>query len=341
MIDYYEILGLKKTASQEEIKKTFKNLSRKYHPDKNPNNIKAEERFKVIAEAYETLSDVKKRKHYDAKMNFSFDYSRWEEAFGTSTATSFKKPPKPEPPKGNNLKVTLDLKLEEIATGCNKTIKLKKWNACNVCDGTGAKKHRSCSSCGGRGLVQKIKIISILAGRSIVVETCGKCYGSCVEIDKPCLNCQGSGRKKETTSIKVKVPKNISKNNTINIPGQGDAGTNGGRCGDIEISINEIPHEKFSRRGDDLYIKIDVSITDLVLGAKIRVPCLFDKMDIKIPAGTQPATQLRVKDKGLAEGHLYAILNLIIPEQLTYEQKELFEKLQKLEKEFIFEEDEI
>jgi len=336
MKDYYGILGVKKTSSTQEIKKSYKNLSRKYHPDKNPDNKEAEDKFKDISEAYDTLSNEEKKSHYDSKMSYSFDFNRHGYAFGKSDATSFKRPPKPEPPKGDDLKATLSLTLEQIYSGCEKTIKLNKWNICNICDGTGAKTMRTCSVCKGEGKVRKIQKTSMLS-RNITVQVCNKCYGNGLEIETPCLNCQGRGRIREQTSIKVKIPKVISEDNFIIIPGQGDAGKSGGRQGDLKIFIDEIPHPIFKRIGNDLHTTVEVQITDVVLGAVIRAPSLFEKIDIKIPAGTQLSESFRIKGKGLGEkGDLFISLKLIIPIDLDEEHKKTFEKLRLVEKKFKF-----
>lgn len=337
MIDYYATLGISKSASKEEITKSYKSLSKKYHPDKNPGNTVAEDKFKDISEAYSTLTDKKKRRKYDSKMSFSFDFHRYGHAFGESNATDFSQPVKKESPRGDDLKATVDLSLEEITTGCEKTLKLNKWNTCNYCDGTGAESNKTCSLCKGKGIVRKIRTISLMAGRTISVDTCSKCFGNGLEIDKPCMKCQGRGRIKGSTSIKVTIPKGIDDSNFIVIPGQGDAGRLGGRKGDLKIYVNQLPHDKFTRDHNDLHIIREVNITDLILGDTMRIPTLFDEVEIKIPPGTQPNTKFRIKEKGIYNGDLLVEVVLIIPEEITDEQKKLFEKLRIIEKEFIFE----
>jgi molecular chaperone DnaJ len=333
--NYYKILNVPKNATLEQIQSTYKKLAKKYHPDKN-SDIKESDKFKDIYEAYDTLSDVDKRKAYDSKMSFSMDYGRWGSAFGKSDATSFKQPVKQEPPKGNDLKITLDLTLDEIAVGCEKTVNINKWNICNVCDGTGAKTLKTCTLCNGEGIVRAVRIVSIMAGRTISMETCKRCYGSKVVIDTPCLHCQGQGRTLGSSSIKIKVPKLVTDQNFIKIGGQGDAGENGGRCGDLIVMINELQHAKFKRKERDLYTKIDVNLTDLVLGSEIRVPSLYGQIDMKIPSGTQPNTTFRIKDKGIDNGDLFVELNLILPQKLTEEQETLFKQLKIIENQFNF-----
>jgi molecular chaperone DnaJ len=335
MKDYYDILGVTRLSLEEDIKAAYKTLSKKYHPDKNPSK-EAEDKFKDIAEAYETLSDSDKRKQYDSKMSFSLDYTRWGHAFGQSNATSFTRPVKPEAPKGNDLKATIPLTLEEIATGCEKEIKINKWNRCNICDGTGASEMKSCSVCSGEGLVRKINTISLLAGKSIDVEYCKKCYGNGLEIKSPCLNCQGRGVVKKVTTIKVKVPALMTDKNFIVIKNQGDAGERGGRQGDLNIHIEEIPHERLVREGDILYTEIIVNYTDLVLGAVYPVQSLFNTYELKIPAGTEVNQSFRLKEKGMGKGDLVVKIKLFVPNSILEEHKKVFEALRLIEKEYIF-----
>jgi len=336
MEDYYQTLGVKRGAEIADIKKSYKTLARKYHPDKNAGNEELEKKFKAVSEAYETLSDEKKRKAYDSKMSFSFDFNRWGQAFGQrqteSKATHFNTHIRPEPPKGNDLKATLDLTLEEIYSGCKKTIKINKWKRCPVCDGTGAKTNQSCSQCRGMGSIRVLQKNSMF-GQVISVETCRKCYGSGVEIKNPCDYCKGESRIKEEGTIRIKVPKLVNNNNFIVINGEGDAGKINGPNGNLNITINELPHKTFKRKENDLYTEIEVSITDLVLGAVLKAPTLDgNKVDIKIPAGHSPHMWCNVKGKGLTEeNNLIVTLKLIIPTNLDTRQKELFEELREIE----------
>lgn len=336
MEDYYQILDVKRGAELSDIKKSYKDLARKYHPDKNPGDKKAEKAFKAISEAYSTLSDSKKRKVYDSKMSFSFDFNRWGQAFGErarkSRATHFNSHVRPEPPKGNDLKVIIDLTLEEIYSGCKKTIKINKWKRCPVCDGTGAKTNRKCSQCNGVGSIRTLQRNSHF-GQSIVVETCRSCYGSGVEIETPCGYCKGESRIKEDANIKVVIPKLVNNKNFIVINGEGDAGKTNGPNGNLNITINELSHDKFHRKGNDLYTELEVSIADLVLGTVAKIPTLDGgSVDIKIPAGHSPHSHCKVKGKGLSKkDDLIVTLNLIIPKNLDERQKKLFEELREIE----------
>jgi len=334
--DFYNTLKVAKTASQEEIKKSYKKLSKVYHPDKNPNDSVAEDKFKAIAEAYDTLGDPKKRKKYDAKMSFSFDFNRWESAFGKSNTTSFTKPAKKEPPKGDDLKITISLTLEEISSGLDKFVKVNKYNVCKICDGMGAKSYKPCRLCHGEGMIRKIRNVNIIS-REVTIVTCTTCQGTGMEIDEACIPCNGLGRVKEDVKIKIEIPPLMTNNQFMIINGKGDAGMRGGRCGNIQVYIKELPHKIFKREGNNLMFTSDVSITDLVLGTTVTVPTLDGKVEMKIPAGSQPDTIFKISGKGLAnKGNLLVGTNLIIPEKLTDDEKKLFEELRKLEKEFIF-----
>lgn len=340
MKSFYEVLGVERSTSDEDVKKAYKKLAVKHHPDKNKGDKEAEKTFKEIAEAYDTLSDPKKKRKYNSQMNSSFNFDRYGDAFGDSTAASFKHMKKTDPPKGNDLKMPLKVTLEEISKGCEKTIKLDKWNTCTICDGTGAKTNKQCGLCSGKGFVRREIKSSIFGAASIVVQQCNHCRGSKLEIDIPCINCQGSGRLKDECKINIGIPPLVKEGNYIIIKGQGDAGMNGGAYGDLQIIVVEVPHEVFSRSNNnskDLDINIDTTLTELILGGKTKVPTLFGKVEMVIPPGSQPNAQFKIKDKGLGEdGDLYVTLNLILPTDLTEEQKELFEKLQKIDKELQF-----
>lgn len=334
MEDYYQTLGVKRGADISEIKKAYKTLAMKYHPDKNSGDEEAEKKFKSIGEAYNTLSDTKKKNAYDSKMSFSFDFNRWGPAFGQrrSNATDFHSHIRPEPPKGDDLKATLDLTLDEIYSGCKKTIKINKWKRCPVCDGTGAKTNQACTQCDGAGSIRVLQKSSMF-GQSITIETCRKCYGSGVEIKEPCVYCKGESRIKEEGIIRVKIPKLINTNNFIVLNGEGDAGKKNGPNGNLIITINELPHEKFKRKDNDLYTEAEVSITDLVLGTTAKVPTLDgSSVDIKIPAGHSPHMWCNVKGKGLTENNdLIVTLKLTIPTNLDERQRKLFEELREIE----------
>jgi len=334
MRDYYSILGVKRNATLDDIKKAYKKLARENHPDKNPNDTEAETRFKEASEAYETLSDPEKRSAYNNKINFSTDFNRWGQAFNRkkSDAASFNSTMKPEPPKGNDLKISLALTLEEIYEGCKKTIKLNKWRRCPTCDGTGAETTRACSHCNGVGHVRKVQKTSMF-GNSIVVDVCKVCYGSGAEIDKPCIYCKGDSRIKEERTIQVKIPKLINGKNYIILNGEGDAGKNSGPSGNLRIEIEEIPHKIFGRVGNDLYVESELSISDLVLGSTTKVPTLSGGcVEIKIPAGHSPYVNLSIKGKGLTEDtNLYVVPKLVIPTNLDERQKNLFQELREIE----------
>jgi len=332
--DYYKILGVKRGADISDIKKAYKTLAMKYHPDKNSGDEDAEKKFKSIGEAYNTLSDTNKRNAYDNKMSSTFDFNRWGPAFNRgrkSNATDFNSHIRPEPPKGDDLKVTVDLTLEEVYSGCTKTIKINKWKRCPVCDGTGAKTNQSCTKCSGAGVVRILQ--RSLFTQSITVETCMACYGSGVEIKDPCFYCKGESRIREEGIVKVKIPKLVSNGNFIVIHGSGDAGMRNGPNGNLNITINEIPHAKFIRKGNDLYTEVELNITDLVLGSVVKVPTIDgNSIDVEIPTGHSPYMPYIVKGKGLTDNNnLVIVPRLIIPTNLNTTQTQLFEELRKIE----------
>lgn len=337
MVDYYKILGVSRTAKQDEIKKAYKKLALQYHPDKNQDNPEAEVKFKEVSEAYDNLGDSDKRKVYDSKMSFSFDFNRWHHAFGhADTASSFKNTAKPEPPKGSDVNIDLFLTLEELAIGGEHIVKVSRKGRCSLCDGTGAKTNKSCSVCNGAGIVRKIQKSSMF-GNSMVVDKCTACWGSGIEIDLPCHNCTGTGCISEEKTIKVNIPAGFLDNEKLRIPAMGNNGLNGGAAGDLYIMVHQTPHALFTREGKNLFTKIKVSSIDLTLGGSRKVPTLFDKVEFKIPPGTQPNTKFRIKDKGILGGSLYVEVLCEIPSSLNEQQIKHYEELRIIEKEYDFE----
>ena len=358
--DYYEVLGLKKGASEEEIKKAFRKMAMKYHPDRNPGDKKAEEKFKEVNEAYSVLSDADKKAKYDrfgfagvdpsqgfggagggfgGFGGFGGGFGGFEDIFGDifgnfAGGSSTRRANQPR--KGRDLQKAISITFEEAAFGCKKTIELNKYVACGTCKGDGAKpgtSRKTCPKCGGSGQVSTVQRTPF--GQFQSVNTCDQCGGSGKIIETPCPECKGSGRIKKSVSITVDIPAGVDNESVIPIRGQGEPGYNGGPTGDLYIVLNVKPHQMFKRNGADLYLDIPISFDQAALGAEITVPTLEGKVKYKIPSGTQPGTRFRLKDKGIkylrreAKGDLYVTVNLEIPNKLNSRQKKAIEAMAK------------
>jgi molecular chaperone DnaJ len=355
--DYYGILGLSRGATEDDIKKAYRRLALQYHPDKNPGSKEAEENFKEATEAYEVLKDPQKRSTYDqfghaglsgADGFQGFDFSTFnlsdalrafmrdfggfgsvfDDFFGTATGTrrGFR--------KGQDLQVRLKLSLEEIATGVEKKIKLKKLQKCDECEGTGAAKGSSkntCPKCQGAGQIRRIS--RSLFGQFVNVTTCDYCNGEGRIIDTPCPQCRGDGRVKGTTTISVKIPAGVTSGNYIQMRGAGNVGPRGGPSGDVLVVIEEQEHANFLRRGDDVVHETLISFTQAALGDEIPVPTLDGKMDLKIPPGTQSGKIFKLKGKGIPRLHGYGkgdeLIRVLVwvPTRLSSEEKKLLKEL--------------
>lgn len=326
--DYYSMLGVDRSASQDEIKKAYRKLALKYHPDRNQGNKEAENRFKETAEAYEVLTDPKKKETYDRygedglKGAFSgqgggfswqdfhhasdfedifgnvFGGSIFGDLFGGRGAGGRRRQPSAQ--RGNDLRVNLKLTLEEIAAGVEKTIKIRKFKRCSSCGGSGARSGSSpktCPSCGGSGEVQAQS--RSFFGTFISVQPCPACNGEGKVISDPCPACGGSGHVRDSETISINVPAGVTTGNYIPLKGQGDVGPRNGPPGDIVVYIEEIPHELFERQGDDVLYDLPVSFVQAALGAQIEVPTLGGRALLKIPGGTQSGKVFRMRGKGV------------------------------------------
>jgi len=339
--DYYEVLGVNREASEDEIKKAYRRLAVKFHPDKNPGDKSAEEKFKEIGEAYEALSDPQRRAAYDQYGHAAFDpraragraggnfhdpFDIFREVFGGgSIFESFFGGGDPsQPQRGEDLRYDLQITLEEAALGCEKEISVAKLDRCDDCDGTGMEygsKIRTCSACGGRG--------QVLTSRGIfsIAQTCPQCKGSGRIVEKPCKTCHGEGRRQRSSKIKLRIPAGVDAGSRLRSSGNGEAGFRGGPPGDLYVVLHVKAHEIFQRDGDDLLCEVPVSFVQATLGAEIDVPTLDGPATIKIPAGTQPGTVFRVKGKGLknlqgyGHGDLHVRVQIEVPTRLTAEQK--------------------
>ena len=349
--DYYEVLGLQKGASEDEIKSAFRKQAMKYHPDRNPGDKAAEEKFKEVNEAYSILSDPDKKAKYDrfgfagvdpnagfgagGFEGFSGGFGGFEDifnmfggAFGGGGGRAYN-----GPREGADIQKRMSITFEEAVFGCKKTIKLTKNCTCGDCKGTGAKPgtgKRTCDKCGGSGTVRVVQ--NTMFGQMATQRTCDKCGGTGEMIDNPCPTCQGSGQVRKTVNLDVKIPAGVDNNSVITLRGQGEPGTKGGPAGDLYIVLSVAAHSVFKRQGDDLWLSVPITFAQAALGDEITIPGLNSKLSCKVPAGTQPGTVLRVKGKGVPNvntgrpGDIYVEVTLEVPTKLSSEQKELIKK---------------
>ena len=348
--DYYEVLGLTKGASEEEIKSAYRKLAMKYHPDKNPGDKEAEEKFKEINEAFSVLSDPDQKSKYDRFGHAGVDpsagfggagfdgFGGFEDIFGDFFGSMFGGggQRKRGPRKGNDLRARITISFEEAAFGCKKEIKLNKYVKCSTCDGTGAtpgtSKHQ-CPNCGGTGQVYTTQRTAF--GQMQNVSTCPECHGTGEIIDTPCPDCQGTGKVKKQVTVNIDVPAGIDNGNSLNIRGEGEPGDLGGPNGDLYIVVSVKPHKLFTREGNDLKLEIPIGFDQAALGDTVTVPTLEGKVSYKIPPGTQPGTKFRLKGKGVPslrtgrKGDLYITVNLEVPTKLNGSQKKAIEAMSK------------
>ncbi|MBN2711858.1 MAG: molecular chaperone DnaJ [Planctomycetes bacterium] len=360
--DYYEVLGVSKDASQDDIKKAYRKLAMKYHPDRNPGDKAAEEKFKEAAEAYEVLRDDEKRARYDRFgpegvsgsgqqfSNFEDIFSHFSDIFGGGGGggsifdgifggmgggggfggRGMR--------SGASLKCRVNISFEEAAFGCQKTIELRRNEICNSCKGTGAAKGsqpKSCPTCGGRGQVYRNQ------GFFSVATTCPGCHGAGTIIDKPCTDCSGSGRKEKTVRIKVNIPAGVEDGTRLRIADEGEPGPSGGPRGDLYCYIFVEEHEFFQRHGDDVVCEVPVTFAQAALGTDVEVPTLRGKARVKIPAGTQSGQIFRLRGQGFphlngyGEGDQIVQVTLETPKKLTKRQEELFRELAALDEKHV------
>lgn len=347
--DYYDVLGVSKTANDDEIKKAYRGLAKKYHPDvcKEPD---AEAKFKEVQEAYEVLSDSTKRQQYDQfghegpmggaggfdGFNFGGGFGGFEDIFSSFFGGGSRRKSSTGATRGRNIKTTITLTFEEAAFGCEKEITLSKLETCKDCSGTGAmsgKDIETCSRCHGRGRV--VVEQNSIFGRVQTETTCPNCGGKGKTIKNKCTSCHGEGRIKVTSKLKVKIPSGVDDEQTLTVSGKGEAGTNGGMNGDLYIEINVKEHDLFERDGVHLYFEMPITFSQAALGAQIEIPTLDGKALLKVPSGTQTGTKFKLTGRGIKNartgevGNLYVIAKIITPTKLSQEQKDLFNKLSK------------
>ncbi|MDD2217775.1 MAG: molecular chaperone DnaJ [Eubacteriales bacterium] len=356
--DYYEVLGLSKGASDEEIKKAFRKMAMKYHPDKNPDDKAAEEKFKELNEAYSILSDPDKKDKYDrfgfagvdpnagfgGAGGFNGGFGGFEDIFdmfcgmfgGGGFGGSSSQQRRNAPMKGRDLQKAMKITFEEAVFGVKKQIRMSKYVTCDHCSGSGAEPGTSkttCPTCNGSGQVNSVHRTPF--GQFQSVGPCTNCGGTGKIIETPCTECGGSGRVKKSVTISVDIPAGVDNDSVISIRGHGEPGLNGGPAGDLYIVLSVEPHKLFKRHGNDLYIEMPITFAQAALGDEIIVPTLEDKVSYKIPAGTQPDTTFRLRGKGITparssrSGDLYVKVNLEVPTKLTNKQKKAVEEMNK------------
>lgn len=355
--DYYEILGVDKNATAEEIKKAYRKKAIQYHPDKNPGNKEAEEMFKEAAEAYEVLSDPDKRSRYDryghsgvggsagggfgSGMSMDDIFSHFGDIFGgfggfSGFGGSGRSSRRVN--KGSNLRVKVSLTLAEIAKGVEKKIKVKKYVSCTHCNGTGAAggtAYSTCSTCRGTG--QVTRITNTILGQMHQTTSCPTCHGEGTVITQSCTHCNGEGLVRQEEIVTIQIPAGVENGMQLSVSGKGNAARRGGINGDLIILIQEEPHPELTRDGSDLIYNLLLSVPDAILGSTIEIPTVEGKVKVKIDSGTQPGKILRLKGKGLPEinsygqGDLLVKINVFIPKDLTKEEVKLVEKLRESE----------
>jgi len=345
--DYYEVLGVDKSAGEDEIKKAYRKLAMKYHPDRNPDDKEAEEKFKEINEAYEVLSDSDKKAKYDQFGHAAFDpnmgggagfggqgFGGFEDMFGDIFGSMFGggfssgASRQNVRQKGRDLRVNLNLSFEDAVFGCKKEIKLTRTETCDTCGGKGAVNDadiKTCDKCHGTGQVRVTQ--QSLFGTVQTVKTCDECHGTGKKIVKPCSSCSGSGTVRKQRTLSVRIPAGVDTGSVLPLRGEGEAGKNGGPNGDVYIYISVKPHAIFTREDNDIYCEIPITFVQAALGDSIMVPTVDGKVKLRIPEGTQSGQVFKLKGKGVqnpngfGKGNEYVEIKVEVPKNLNEKQK--------------------
>ncbi len=360
--DFYEILGVSKSSTADEIKKAYRKVAMQYHPDRNPGDKAAEEKFKEAAEAYEVLSDADKRAQYDrfghqafspgnrggggfsgsGGMNMDDIFSQFGDIFGEDMFGNFfggnrrsGGTSRSRGTRGSNLRVKLKLNYEEIAKGANKTIKVKKYVSCSSCIGSGAKDKNSmqtCGTCGGNGQVRKVQ--NTFLGQMQTVTTCPTCNGEGSTVINKCTSCKGEGRIFGEETVSIDIPAGVQEGMQLSVSGKGNAGERGGSNGDLIVLIEEEAHQQLQREGNNVAYELHITFPDAVFGANIEVPTIDGRAKIKIPPGTQSGKIFRLKGKGFPNVNSYEKgdqlihINIWTPQHVSSDEKQMLEKMQ-------------
>ncbi|OGU27268.1 MAG: molecular chaperone DnaJ [Ignavibacteria bacterium GWA2_35_9] len=353
--DYYEVLGVDRNATKEDIRKAYRKMAMQYHPDRNPNDKSAEEKFKEAAEAYEVLNNDEKKARYDrfghegvrtgfgsqgfTDINDIFSHfadifsggSIFDDIFGSGQRSGRRRT---GGTPGSDLKVTLKLTLEEISEGISKKIKIKKFIRCDECNGSGAEggsSTKTCPVCHGSGEVKTVS--RSVFGQFVNIQTCNNCNGEGVVVDTPCRKCRGDGRIQDEITVKIDVPAGVYEGSYMTLRGEGNSGRKGGSAGDLLVMFQELPHEYFVRNGDDILYELFISYPDAVLGTEVEVPTFKGKAKLKIEPGTQPGKLLRMREKGIkhlnssGHGDQLVKINIDVPKKTNSKERELLKEL--------------